>query len=431
MGTTRINGWQLAALGGLALALQSCVTSPLDGSRASNRDGNFFFDGMASQPSANVRVQAYNQQRWAWSDKTTARAAATVYPGSTSNGGQPLYYWRAGTQQVPAKAWVDRSPFNLMPGQEGTGEDAWMRVVEDASQIGTLRTFNQRGSECLNAQLAAGKSYSDAGAACTTGTSLRLWRPSSLIVLPVHVHVLASSSGALPNVNLTQANFQAWLDPVGPDTANTAALVPPDQLFAQAGIQFRLASFIVHRTSNNLNTLLLNDAEIEGSRNASGCGASRIKTLHEQVGAAPGIHVYLGGRIGQTLCPGGAGDCWEGTYGLTCGPGCLGAPSTPPNFVLIDARSLGTTSFPRDVLAHELGHFLGLKHTDDSLSCGRPLLSVNYGETYVNWPNLMWPGGVASADLPKTELTEGQRNRVRTVGCGWARSWNLRSGACG
>jgi hypothetical protein len=266
-----------------------------------------------------------------------------------------------------------------------------------------------------------GESPVDAGYACGTGFDLGLTAP--IIVVPVHVHVLASSNGTLPLFGLSEQVVRSWIDPLRPDT-DRALQFAPDPIWKAAGIQFSLAGYDVIRT-DGLHEYLLTDDEIHTMRQA-GCGASRLRSLYEaNHRGRPGLHVYLGGRIGRlSTLPGLTG--FDRAYGFKCPAtgGCNAGGE--PRFIAIDAYNLspivgrGTS---KSTLAHELGHFLGLAHTNEPASCGDALGPFDHGAGSCN---LMIPGGC----VLDVQLTASQAAHARNVACEWLRMWRVPSAAC-
>jgi hypothetical protein len=89
--------------------------------------------------------------------------------------------------------------------------------------------------------------YFNAGFQCSTGQTLTFFGPES-IVIPVHVHVLASRSGQLPSTRIPASEWEdfvrRWIDPTGSEVGGFFEIhhQPPDATWMQAGIRLHLAS---------------------------------------------------------------------------------------------------------------------------------------------------------------------------------------------
>ena len=104
-----------------------------------------------------------------------------------------------------------------------------------------------------------------------------------------------------------------------------------------------------------------------------------------------------------------------GALGLSLGiPGAAGWHESGLSGVALTGEHIGTSngnSFTANILAHELGHFLGLFHTTEmSGNTSSPLTDTGQCTNFQNptncsdWGNLMFP----SADPNNTEVTDQQ-----------------------
>jgi hypothetical protein len=394
------------------------------------RDKSAFFMGYSGAREGTLRIEAWDPLLRSWSQIATARSASSPDP---NGGGATLYQWQK-SLQIPRRHW-EAPRLNLSPGETGRAS-ALLRVKDDLSgQNYYLGTFNEEGFDCLyRAVVDERLDYFNAGMRCGTGNTLTLLEGRDAIVIPVHVHVLASRSDALPHPRVSREVWESyvrrWLDPTRSeiDQFSEEQLVPPDATWEQAGIQLHRASYEVIR-SDGLDRWLLTDDELEGMNDrVRPCGPSRLKALYEgEHRGEPGLHLYLGGQLGdeQPLAanePVALGALARKNYGFACGPNCGRAASGTPNFIAIDAGNF-PLAWDRmtNVLGHELGHYLGIAHTNETESCGAPLV-----ESGTPTPNLMVRGmGVAPAYLSNAQI-----ERARDVACQWLSVWGVASPAC-
>jgi hypothetical protein len=183
----------------------------------------------------------------------------------------------------------------------------------------------------------------------------------------------------------------------------TTPALPPiysnvDDIWHQALIQFRLETY---------DTIENPEMERQILSSIPDSTTWIPRRLHdERFREIPGIHIYVG-RDSEGLL----------TKGQTRLGGCRTDVSRVNAIALAwnDARDGGS-----NVLAHELGHYLGLEHTNGefSLSCGAPLLDSPGAR------NLMETGAHDSS------LTSRQAERARDFACMYLRLWGMASRAC-
>lgn len=259
----------------------------------------------------------------------------------------------------------------------------------------------------------------------TNDVHLRL--ASRIIVLPVHVHefVRAGSSSVAVDEDRVRAIFDGPVFLTESTTHrdataardNTTTITkevtdpnePPDRLWDDAEIQFRLASYETVPQRDGLEERLINNDEASGGFGGACRPDTRLARYHSERKEVPGIHVYFGGSIDSNM------------LGAHLAGGACGAHSAcrttvdDEDFILIDGRQ--SFRVP-NTLAHELGHFLGLEHSTINRSCGALLLDDPGSRDEQN-ANLMVPGARG------VQLTPAQRERAREVACAATAAWRL------
>ncbi len=244
---------------------------------------------------------------------------------------------------------------------------------------------------------------------------------SDVIVLPVHVHIFtrpADRDRVRPELSLE--SVRNWFDPPTIRTeANSATVteematrtetsiitknypsiyIPTDGVWNQAKIQFKMETY---ETISNED---LAQQVISGSETML-----EVSEIHRTKMNTSGIHVYVGKNVRGYL-----------SSGQTKGPNC----STAVNSINAIALAWDNAEEAPVTLAHELGHYLGLEHVDQTYypECARELLDPSDDI----FRNLMH-----SRSARTTELTTRQRTRGREMACLYLRTWEMPSPACG
>jgi hypothetical protein len=134
-----------------------------------------------------------------------------------------------------------------------------------------------------------------------------------------------------------------------------------------------------------------------------------VSDVHQTKMNTPGIHVYVGKNVRGYPA-----------LGQTKGPNC----STAVNSVNAIALAWDNAEEAPVTLAHELGHYLGLEHVDQTFypECASGLLDPSDDI----FKNLMH-----SQSARTTGLTARQRTRAREMACSYLRAWGMTSPACG
>ena len=246
-----------------------------------------------------------------------------------------------------------------------------------------------------------------------------------VIVIPVHVHRFFSSSNPMrPSDLFTVAVESAWfwferpafrtdMDSVGRydgelitnihTIENTSSIYfNVDEIFVDFGIQFKLASY------NTIESGINGETDFAENLIPAGVRGFPVRGFHNaNFAGVPGLHIYLGGN-----------DTGNGWYGATDGPvePCEDTASLSNHVTMAWKEA---DDFPGELsLAHEIGHFLGLGHSNSEVSCGSLLLDE------LGAPNLMSPTPGARS------LTEQQGERARMIACKYMELWGLPAPAC-
>jgi hypothetical protein len=191
------------------------------------------------------------------------------------------------------------------------------------------------------------------------------------------------------------------------EDGSTRWAFPPDNLWAQCDIQFRLEAVELEPQAEGLDEQLLNDCR---------CGFATVPTPRDPLSPyiAAGrdgttmLEVFIGGDISGDQCGElGFGD----TYGLACEAPIngIGIPCPTriegrvPAVTFLDGRVLSDRPH---TIAHEFGHMLGLNHPSDDQVCT---------DVSGTGPNNVMTG---SADASAT-LTPQQCERARCIALQW------------
>ena len=253
-----------------------------------------------------------------------------------------------------------------------------------------------------------------------------------VLVVPVRVTVLADGSGVVP------FPVFSWADPffaakvferlqvdsrATPVDSREQSYVStradrltlpdsiPDDIFTQCDVQFHMESHTILAQKAGREEQLVNSCV---------CGAigDQIRPLFDGETSQNAIDVVVGGTISGDSC--GSVSSF-GLEGITCGPsnngsgGCGRADRAgldhSASVVLLNGNATS-----RNLVAHELGHMMGLRHVSDrtEASC---FTAEHPLDTAAVENNLMFLSG--GGENPA--LTAGQCARVRCVAANWLR----------
>lgn len=254
--------------------------------------------------------------------------------------------------------------------------------------------------------------------------TIRIRLAKDIIVLPVHVHVLVNSQRSFIAKQINANNVYRWFEqPLLLISANseqnelTVALettikqdwiydrvsyLNADEVWQQAGIQFRLQTYELIQSARHDE---LEHQILGGSREAL-----NIATLHRERMRIPGIHIYVG-RNATGI---------RDASGVSSMPNCTMMSSEslkPTNAVALAWTMKSLIARNSLVLAHEIGHYLGLDHTDEDSSCGRDLVGDSESINLMN-------------GLSGIIVTEKQIKIARKLACIYTQQWELISPAC-
>lgn len=206
-----------------------------------------------------------------------------------------------------------------------------------------------------------------------------------VLVVPLRVVVFAGSDGSLPylggEADIAKGLVQQLFDPAGATGEATSRNeyevtafelrqypeVSPDGIWHQCGIQFHMDSVEVINQAEGFEDVLYEDTK--PCTSAFGTPPLRDYLLDLRDGDA--VPLFVGGRMKSELL--------FSDLGSTCNPGDASA------FVNID----GNYATAAGIIAHELGHVLGLEHQSDP-------------------NNLMTPPSTTTESIAGRELTSQQ-----------------------
>lgn len=246
-----------------------------------------------------------------------------------------------------------------------------------------------------------------------------------VLVLPVRVHRFISAQGP-PSGQVTPAFVTQVFDPgaVATESQLTTddgfasrvtvvsgelgqAASSPDPIWTQCDIQFHLEEYEEIPQFANLEIVQTTSCV---------CGNSGIAGVSQPISAfLPGrdgstaIDLFLGGSISGSGCPAGT------TQGITCGPGNSGLGGSCEDVVgghEFDVILLNQSSFlsTANLVSHELGHMLGLRHPGDGLESG-----LDPDDTAGAENLLMFTGGGGTEPV----ITPSQCARARCMAASW------------
>jgi len=178
-----------------------------------------------------------------------------------------------------------------------------------------------------------------------------------------------------------------------------------DQIWAQCGIQFRLEELEVLFSPEGYWD------EYDGCSSFSPLVPSEYRAGRS---GSAGVDVFVGGDLGDFGCP---PDGFGEEVGFTTGPSnlCERQPSTTAfNRISLSGPRMWSR---RNVIAHELGHYLGLGHVGDTMEC----LPVSDTDGIEN--GLMFSGGGG----PDPVLTPAQCETARCLAARWLARWGRMS----
>ena len=268
-----------------------------------------------------------------------------------------------------------------------------------------------------------------------------------VIVLPVAVRIFAGENYEPPYAPnprlLSEGMMMSYFDPgravvdniVIVDDGNFTQYnveqredngVDLDLIWSQCDIQFSLVSYEIYPQGLDLENVLVTEGECDSICDTGDTGVRMHEFLQAESPTwfQDAIPVIFGGTI-DGACSGEDGFGLTNIEGVTCrSNGCIQA--YPNDFVAIDASRYFAHDLDKrkQILAHELGHYLGLRHTKSYEPISQCGMEIN-----VDSENLMIGGQVAA----RTRLTADQCLLARCHACERLNLLGLaaQNGACG
>jgi hypothetical protein len=162
-------------LGLLSLAVSACMTSPTNNHKVESFEQTASLEGYTFLPNSTVTIEAFNQSTASWEVLATTTTGATPSISEGIVGDNPaLYAWSVQTQIASASepsSLCRWSPTcQILPDRFGA-YSAQLRATEGTNR---LQTFEARWDSCVDQELLAGGSFTQAAIACQSPSSPEL-----------------------------------------------------------------------------------------------------------------------------------------------------------------------------------------------------------------------------------------------------------------